>query len=104
MKRVMTVEPFDPDPEPDQALLQWAETVDLILRLPPSLRARAISDFADRLRSYVDLQHGPGALRPWQMRAINRLLGFELIPVPQRHWRFGPDHRALRIIGGESGP
>jgi hypothetical protein len=103
MKRVLTVEPFDPNPEPDQALLQWAEAVELLLRLPPPLRARAVSHFADRIRSYSDLRQGSAAIHPWQLRALNRLLGFELIPVPQRHWRFGPNYCALRIIGGETG-
>jgi hypothetical protein len=102
-KRVLTVEPFDPNPEPDQALLHWAQTIELLLRLPSPLRARAISGFADRIRSYSDLLQGPSAIHPWQMRSINRLLGFEFIPVPRRHWRFGPNYRALRIIGGETG-
>jgi hypothetical protein len=100
MNWVLTMEPFDPNPEPDQALLHWAEAVELLLRLPSPLRARAISHFADRIRCYVDLLQGSAAIHPWQMRTINRLLGFEVIPVPQRHWRFGPNYGALRKLFG----
>jgi hypothetical protein len=37
---------------------------------------------------------------PGQIQQINQAFGFEVIPLPPRQWRFEPDARAMRVIGG----
>ncbi len=103
MKQVLTMKPPHPNSEADQALLHWAEAVALLLYLPRRHGAQLLSGVAGQLRQLMIPLPEEHNLLTLQIRYINQLLGFQLLPQPRRRWRFGPDYGAMRMIGGESG-
>ena len=64
-------------------LLAWGEAIAIVRQLRPRYRARAFSAIAQDIRHTLATMPDKEILPPW---LINRVLGWEIFPLPERTW------------------